>query len=521
MSQITLEDLEDGFKDLRKDYGCQVNIARADTLTEYLDYDFISQDHKISCIITLIRHSLSNEQAWFLMASLNLILEYKNIPNPQQRRMEFQKDIMGTRVSPHTLLNKDNKYINELAYGITKLKANGDLVNILNSASKELFIPTLNSIKNTVKTAKERSKQEESPEILSKDTQRAFKYLPMDLKEAVTYLLAKTKIEDQDEAADLAKRLSCFPLALELATACIKSSNIDPSEYLRLMERYGLSHPRYYYDTIRVVWRISMDQIHSDSAKQLLFGCAYLAPDAIDLSILVDSAELAENAMVITNMDEKDPEAYQCLIDLLDDYEREEIVNELSDYALIKTDEEGLIYIPSLLQEIIREEIGTQTEVISFSLNYLEQLIIRIVDTAGEVHDLTENEILDIDHSLTHLLSIANYAESLLTKDDVLIKQLERAYIAASTADLCLNDQDRAIGHIAKALSLYKNDDSLTEILGNVIAGIDWSVRYGPAFRKFTTSYQMEDNQVIVKIESKMDSYANNPPEPKYLPISF
>ncbi|MCL2592533.1 MAG: toll/interleukin-1 receptor domain-containing protein, partial [Defluviitaleaceae bacterium] len=107
--------------------------------------------------------------------------------------------------------------------------------------------------------------------------------------EAVKFLQTRAKINDDlQNASLLANRLGCLPLALEQAAAYIVNNEITYGKYLSLLDNYGLElledvdGIKDYSLSIAATLEISIKNIDSEEARQLLYLCSYMAPEDID-----------------------------------------------------------------------------------------------------------------------------------------------------------------------------------------------------------------------------------------------
>lgn len=107
-------------------------------------------------------------------------------------------------------------------------------------------------------------------------------------KDAVEFLAARTKDDDQGSAEALAELLGFLPLALEQAGAYVESRSDTPAGYLELasgrLERL-LEEPRAsdYPLTVRTTWELAFEAVREQSPAglELLTLAAFLAADDI------------------------------------------------------------------------------------------------------------------------------------------------------------------------------------------------------------------------------------------------
>ena len=181
-------------------------------------------------------------------------------------------------------------------------------------------------------------------------------------KEAIPFLLTRTKIQDPDNAAILAERLGCFPLALEQAGAYITTvPGMDFNKYIEQMDKFGFKEFRGYKDAVWITLKIAMEKIQMESAKQLLFLSAYFAPHQISLSIFISEAKWIEKVLEMGGH-RREWEISELLCSyLLQDKKRDQLIHMLTQYALIRCDSHDNLYIHQLLQEVIRDELVADT----------------------------------------------------------------------------------------------------------------------------------------------------------------
>lgn len=125
--------------------------------------------------------------------------------------------------------------------------------------------------------------------------------LPVDIftpAESVEFLRRRTGQKDEDAAKALAEALGNLPLALEQAGAYIEETGISLSAYLKLFqerqkELLSRAKPDAYPDTVATTWDLSFLKASEDvpASADLLNLCAFLAPDDIPKSLLIDGAE--------------------------------------------------------------------------------------------------------------------------------------------------------------------------------------------------------------------------------------
>ena len=156
------------------------------------------------------------------------------------------------------------------------------------------------------------------------------------------------------KAPVLARRLGFLPLALEQAGAYIFIVKCSISEYLDLMDEFGLeifcddepySQPLFYKNVISTTWNISIKNIAHESAKQLFYLCAYMASDNIPVDFFVK----LRNKLPVPICDA-----------LANRISKNRIVTELRNYSLTSGNAE-YICMHRLVQEVVRTDLGNDT----------------------------------------------------------------------------------------------------------------------------------------------------------------
>jgi tetratricopeptide (TPR) repeat protein len=172
------------------------------------------------------------------------------------------------------------------------------------------------------------------------------------LEAAISLLLRRTGQTDQAAAEDLAKRLGCLPLALDVAASYIVTRQKRIRDYAVLLPERGLDiqekgQPHQHEPTVGLAWALAFDQVESKcpAAVDLLYLCAFLAPEAIYVRELASASKhLPERlAKALTNEASLD-----------------EMKAALLAYSLIYTDGDT-ISIHRLVSDFVRRRMATDT----------------------------------------------------------------------------------------------------------------------------------------------------------------
>jgi tetratricopeptide (TPR) repeat protein len=130
--------------------------------------------------------------------------------------------------------------------------------------------------------------------------------LPRD--QAIAFLLKRTGQNDEAAAAKLADALGDLPLALEQAGAYIDETGRSLASYLQLFQTHqkqllARGKPHEYPATVATTWDLAFQQL-PPAAADLLYVCAFLAPDDIPLNILTEGANYLPELLAATVTDE-------------------------------------------------------------------------------------------------------------------------------------------------------------------------------------------------------------------------
>ena len=113
--------------------------------------------------------------------------------------------------------------------------------------------------------------------------------------ETISFLRQRTGSSDRAPLERLAEALGDLPLALEQAAAYLEVTSTPPGEYVQLLreravELFALGQPFNYPQTIATTWSVSLQLLRQrvPAAEDLLQLCAFLAPDDIPRSMLLD-----------------------------------------------------------------------------------------------------------------------------------------------------------------------------------------------------------------------------------------
>ena len=219
--------------------------------------------------------------------------------------------------------------------------------------------------------------------------------------EAADFFRKRLEWDGGADAAELAERLGYLPLAMEQAAAYTKANRKSCRNYIELLEKYGLkvfderSASAYgYKETVNITWQISFEKIGLESARQLLNLCAYFAPDEIPLSMLVEGRENFPKPL---------------RTDIADELSLNRVVWELRKYSLVQ-EKDGLLFLHRLLQEVVRDGLGGNTEWLSCCLN---------MACAVFKYEYGNKSLMNVfEQNVSHVLAIASHAEKVLGDEE-------------------------------------------------------------------------------------------------------
>ena len=212
--------------------------------------------------------------------------------------------------------------------------------------------------------------------------------------DAYAFLNKRTgKKYDHAHAVQLSERLGYFPLALEQAAAYIRNAS-SFKEYLELINAYGLEileETEGIYDyakSVAATWNIAFQKITNEAARQLLYLCAYLAPENIEAALFYVNAELLPT----------------CLREsMLTKIKKNRVWNELTKYSLLYRDaEKDSFSMHRLLQEVVRDKCSDNPQWVQHCLAILNEVYFFEYGNVA-----TQNQFVKLTPHVDALLSTA------------------------------------------------------------------------------------------------------------------
>ncbi len=252
----------------------------------------------------------------------------------------------------------------------------------------------------------------------------------LSVEDSRKFLELRTEISNENENAEkLAKRLGGLPLALELAAAYIVNRKKSVGEYISIFDELkeqflDKEYTEDYPYTIKNAWDITIKEIKSQEAMQLLNLCAFLAPDNIGISMFLRGKDFLPSPL-----DKKtEKEIY------FDD-----VISELTCYSLVKRNENNSISIHRLLQEVIVKSLS-ESEQLNMFYDFAVCFIEGIFSFDQNDHTTWDYCFGVLPHVLVLLSNMPNH-EGLLVNTDIM-----------NTAAVCLVQ----VGRYEEAEPLFK-----------------------------------------------------------------
>jgi len=166
--------------------------------------------------------------------------------------------------------------------------------------------------------------------------------------EACKFIEKYTNKPADDHFKVLAKKMGYLPLALDQAGAFMNVHNMSYRDYLNLYEKFPLDLLSEYDDedpdkkTVATTWQISFDKIENPASRQLLYLCAFFAPDNFHPSWIKQASTVLPDKLRKTAAHE---------------LKYKKAIAELTKYSLVSQNEEGFLSIHRLVQEVIRDSL--------------------------------------------------------------------------------------------------------------------------------------------------------------------
>lgn len=176
----------------------------------------------------------------------------------------------------------------------------------------------------------------------------------MAVDEASELLRIRSGRDEPQAAAQLATELGALPLALAQAAGYTAAYGTSLAGYLDLYRKAAARLlaagpvPPDYQRTVATTWLLHFEALAQSrpAALDVLYLCAFLAPDAIPLGMLLDTAPL--DAL---------PQALAAAA--ADPVERDAVIGTLAAASLVERPADGIVAVHRLVQEVARAQLTT------------------------------------------------------------------------------------------------------------------------------------------------------------------
>jgi hypothetical protein len=172
----------------------------------------------------------------------------------------------------------------------------------------------------------------------------------LERSESIDFLLKRTGYTDEASAGALAAALGDLPLALEQAGAYMESKGRSLSDYLdmftvhknKLLDKTKPSTD--YPDTVATTWDLAFQEVQNTSpaGADLLYLCAYLAPDNIPIELMTKGAHYLPESLAAA---------------VVDPLDFDDAVEPLLRYSLVEKTGDTLS-VHRLVQAVIRDRLS-------------------------------------------------------------------------------------------------------------------------------------------------------------------
>ena len=240
---------------------------------------------------------------------------------------------------------------------------------------------------------------------------RRLKFTPLELSsfnlnEATNYPIQARSHDDKEQAALLAKKFGCLPLALSHAVAYIRMQDISFRKYIELFEANQLelfTSETLYLDeaesqkTLLTTWQTSLDIIERDHqcplAKEVISFFSFLGQSPIPFDLVKSWAKAIQPS--------------------LSEIQLRKALGYLKDYSLINSSQNSCYRIHHLVQEVNRHMLGRAEA----RTNALFQAI-KGTASFFKGHDMENGgKRIDFREWTPHIEAILEHEEKLLPKE--------------------------------------------------------------------------------------------------------
>ena len=242
-----------------------------------------------------------------------------------------------------------------------------------------------------------------------------------------------------EDAKVLAKRLGYLPLALEQAAAyMLINEKVTYVEYLRFLDEHGLKVLEKINGVINYVlpvtatMEIATEKLETEEARQLLYLCAYIAPEDIDEALFYRNTEYLPSPL---------SEA------MSDNISGNDVWLELIRYSLLKKQDDGNYSMHRLLQEVVRNKTIHD-----------QQWMLCWLSIFCDIYKFEYGNIASHQQFTKLTLHVEAFLDTATKNiiDDEHMEIMGHLYNQGGVGFIDLRNDDRALEWIQKALAIYE-----------------------------------------------------------------
>jgi tetratricopeptide (TPR) repeat protein len=238
------------------------------------------------------------------------------------------------------------------------------------------------------------------------------KVAPWTREESLQFL-RQSQSADAGASNELAELLGDLPLALEQALAYMDETTTSPDRYVQILrerggEVFAFGTPSSYEERVATTWSVSLEEIRAEmpAAQDLLFVCAFLAPDAIPRELLLEHARMLPRSLRLIG----DPIAHN------------EAIRVLGRYSLVSATTD-LLSIHRVLQTVIRHRLKLNTQ----EQHRWAETAVKLLDAAFPKRSDDVFAWRACQRLLPHALAAANHSIGLGVAPATSVELLNRA----------------------------------------------------------------------------------------------
>ncbi|WP_160687300.1 FxSxx-COOH system tetratricopeptide repeat protein [Clostridium sp. C2-6-12] len=276
--------------------------------------------------------------------------------------------------------------------------------------------------------------------------------------EATNFLLEITKQKDEKNSRNLAILLGKLPLALVQAAAYMEVNDISLNDYVKLYNTYKLDLfdenyiPDEYSNELKIVWKISLDQIRKDSliSIEIINLLSFLDSNGIPINFIKD------NLILLNERLEKN-------IDIL---LYNKAIKILKMYSLLNISDK-YISVHCLIQASVKDELKEVEEIEKYI--YIDVALMNsILPNTLEETKKWENVVVLVPHAYSIVQNIEEYK----IDEEVIIDLLYKVALILRV-HIQLDEAKERITQCISIAERYHGKKSIkVEHINNLLAGI-------------------------------------------------